>query len=74
MSQAPESADHSEYFAARAAEERRMAMAATNEHVRSVHMEMAARYSELAKGMTTPSLKLVIGGLQRQAAAEEMSG
>ena len=40
---------HSEYFAARAVEERRMAMAAKEKHVRDIHLELADRYEQAAK-------------------------
>ena len=66
MSQDPELFRHSEYFAARAVEERRMAMASTDEHVRSVHLEMADRYSQLAEGIGAPSLRLIVGGEPQQ--------
>ena len=49
MSQDPDFSRHSEYFAARAIEERRMAMAAKNPHARAIHLEMAERYAEAAK-------------------------
>jgi hypothetical protein len=39
---------HSEYFAARAIEERRMAMASKEPHVRNIHLEMAERYEQAA--------------------------
>lgn len=68
MSQDPELARHSDYFAARAVEERRMAMASTDEHVRSVHLEMADRYAQLAEGIGNP-LKLVVGGFEDQQQA-----
>ncbi len=50
MSQEPDFYRHSEYFAARAAEERRMAMATRNPHARAIHLEMAERYAEAANG------------------------
>lgn len=40
--------DNSSYFAARAIEERRLAMASSDPQVRAVHLEMAARYAALA--------------------------
>jgi hypothetical protein len=49
MSQGPDFSQHSEYFAARAIAERRMAMAARNPHAREIHLEMAERYAEAAK-------------------------
>lgn len=36
------------YFAARATEERRLAMASTNPKVRRIHLRMAATYASLA--------------------------
>ncbi len=41
------SQDHS-YFAARAIEERRLAMASSNPSVRRAHLEMAAEYARRA--------------------------
>jgi hypothetical protein len=41
--------DNNSYFAARAVEERRMAMASKDPIVRAVHLEMADRYAALAK-------------------------
>lgn len=38
------------YYAARAIEERRLAMAAADPKVRRVHLELAAKYAELAGG------------------------
>ena len=67
MSQDPELSRHSEYFAARAVEERRMAMSARDEHVRAVHLEMADRYAQLAEGIGgAPSLQLVVGDPQEE--------
>ena len=39
---------HSSYFAMRANEERRIAMASVDPRVRRVHLEMAARYAVAA--------------------------
>ena len=39
--------DDPSYHAARASEERRLAMASANAHVRRVHLEMARRYDAL---------------------------
>lgn len=61
MSQNPDLARHSDYFAARAAEERRMAMAAADSNVRAVHLEMAQRYDEAAKGDRKFRPTLVVG-------------
>jgi hypothetical protein len=49
-------ADNKHYFAARAIEERRLAMASADQKVRSVHLEMAARYDALAsrEGVAEP--------------------
>lgn len=41
--------DNKQYFAARAIEERRLAMASGDHKVRTVHLEMAARYDELSQ-------------------------
>ena len=49
MSQHPDTSRHSEYFAARAVEERRMAMASKEAHVRNIHLEMAERYEQAAQ-------------------------
>ena len=49
MSQIPKFTSHSDYFAARAIEERRMAMAARDAHVRDIHLDMARRYEEAAQ-------------------------
>lgn len=47
----PKSSDLSrcpDYYAARAVEERRLAMAAKNPDVRAIHLQMAKKYAELA--------------------------
>jgi hypothetical protein len=49
MSQHPDSSRHSEYYAARAIEERRLAMASADANVRAIHLQMAERYDELAR-------------------------
>lgn len=46
--------DSASYYAARAIEERRLAMAATNPSARAAHLEMAARYAELAGSDAVP--------------------
>ena len=66
MSQDPQTFSHSDYFAARAVEERRMAMATKDAHVRDIHLEMAERYAELAKTGVPDPLN-VIGEDQRTA-------
>jgi hypothetical protein len=38
----------SSYYAARAIEERRLAMASTDAKVRAIHLEMASKYEALA--------------------------
>jgi hypothetical protein len=38
-----------DYYAARAVEERRLAMASNDPKVRAIHLEMADRYAELAQ-------------------------
>lgn len=40
--------DNTQYFAARAIQERRLAMASADQKVRAVHLELAARYVQLA--------------------------
>jgi hypothetical protein len=50
MSQPTDLSRTPDYFAARAAEERRIADAATDLSARAIHLEMAKRYAELAKG------------------------
>jgi hypothetical protein len=49
MSQHPDSSAHSEYYAARAIEERRLAMASADAKVRAIHLQMAGRYDELSR-------------------------
>jgi len=49
MSQDPHPARDSAYHAARAAEERRLAMAAGDPNVRAIHLEMAVKYEQLAQ-------------------------
>ena len=66
MSQDTDLSAHSDYFAERASEERRMAMASADPNVRAVHLDMAQRYSELAKGLGASPLKLVVSD-QRDA-------
>ena len=50
MPQDNDSIRNPEYFAARAVEERRLAMAAADPKVRSIHLEMASKYAALAAG------------------------
>jgi hypothetical protein len=49
MSQDPELSRNPDYFAARAVEERRRAMAASDSNARAAHLELAEKYEELAK-------------------------
>jgi hypothetical protein len=64
MSQDPNLARSPDYYAARAVEERRLAMASGDPAVRAIHLEMAERYDELARsgGREPPE---VIGGRER---------
>ncbi len=57
MSQDQDSHRDSSYFEARAVEERRMAMAASDANVRAVHLEMADRYAEAAKAVAAIPLQ-----------------
>ena len=50
MSRDPSLTRSTDYYAARAIEERRLAMAAKDPNVRSIHLEMAEKYDQLAKG------------------------
>jgi hypothetical protein len=49
MSQYPDSSPNPDYYAARAVEERRLAMAAKDAKVRAIHLELAERYDILAR-------------------------
>jgi hypothetical protein len=49
MSQDFNASPNSDYHAARAVEERRLAMAAKDPKVRAIHLEMADRYARLAE-------------------------
>jgi hypothetical protein len=40
--------DDPSYYATRASEERRLAMASADQNVRRIHLEMAAKYDSLA--------------------------
>ena len=53
-----------DYHAARAIEERRLAMAAKDPNVRAIHLEMAEKYDRLAKD-GGPEPRQVIGDQQR---------
>jgi hypothetical protein len=48
MSEHPPLNDNATYYAARAIEARRLAMAAKDPHARAVHVEMAEKYAQLA--------------------------
>ena len=43
-----QSPEHPAYYAARAAEERRLAIASADPNVRAIHLELAEKYAELA--------------------------
>ena len=47
MSKNPEFSRDSDYYAARAIEERRLAMASADQKVRAIHLEMAEKYDAL---------------------------
>ena len=66
MSQDPSLSRSPDYFAARAVEERRLAMSCTDENVRAIHMEMADKYDQLAAGGDAEPQQL-IGGEQKSA-------
>ena len=64
MSQDPNLSRNPDYYAARAVEERRLAMASKDPKVRQIHLELADKYAEMAKsGGRDP--KPVIGDGQR---------
>ena len=64
MSRDPNPSGSPDYYAARAIEERRLAMAAKDSNVRSIHLEMAEKYDELAKDCGREP-RQVIGDQQR---------
>ena len=49
MSNGHDLSGSTDYYSARAVEERRLAMAAKDPNARAAHLEMAEKYSELAK-------------------------
>ena len=53
------------YYAARAVEERRLAMAAADPNARAVHLEMAEKYAQLAADGETGGEQ--VAGNQQQA-------
>ena len=55
MSRDPNPSGSPDYYAARAIEERRLAMAAKDSKVRSIHLEMAEKYDEFAARGAQPS-------------------
>ncbi|HEX2803395.1 MAG TPA: hypothetical protein VHN55_05360 [Sphingomicrobium sp.] len=66
MSRDPNLPPDSDYYAARAIEERRLAMASADPKVRAIHLSMAEKYAELAKtGGQEPAQ--VIGEQQNRA-------
>ena len=54
MSQHPDLSSNPHYYAARAVEERRLAMAATDENARAIHLELAVEYERLAGSGEAP--------------------
>jgi len=62
MSKDPSLSRSPDYYAARAVEERRLAMAAKDQNVRAIHLEMAEKYDQLAKDGGQPQ---AIGDQQR---------
>ena len=59
--------DDRSYYAARAGEERLLAMASANANVRRVHLEMAARYDALAGANSSLAREVVSEPEQRTA-------
>ena len=55
------------YYAARATEERRLAMASESSKIRKIHLEMAARYAALADATNTPVREMVAEPEQKTA-------
>ena len=55
------------YYAARATEERRLAMASTDSKVRRIHLEMAAKYASLAGADAVPTSEIPPETEQRTA-------
>jgi hypothetical protein len=49
MSQVPDPPGNSDYYAARAVEERRLAMSAKDSNARAAHLELAEKYEQLAQ-------------------------
>jgi hypothetical protein len=49
MSQNPNLSRDSDYYAARAVEERRLAMACSDAKARAIHLELAEKYAEIAE-------------------------
>lgn len=58
---------HASYFAARADEERRLAMASANPVVRRIHLEMAARYAVAAGPDTILDVEVLAQAERRTA-------
>lgn len=59
MAQNPKLSRSPDYYAARAVEERRLAMAAGNPKARAIHLEMAEKYAELAESGGAEPLHVV---------------
>ena len=71
MSHDPNLTRNPDYYDARAVEERRLAMAAKDDNVRAVHLEMAERYAARSKAGGVPEGRY--GALAEDGAgAEEM--
>jgi hypothetical protein len=64
MSQKSELSRHPDYFAARAVEERRHAMASSDPKVRAIHLDLAEKYSQLA-AMGAPQPSIIIEDQQK---------
>ena len=65
--------DDPSYYAARAGQERRLAMASADSNVRRIHLEMAARYDALAGSNAIPAIEVVNELDQRTACARPRS-
>jgi hypothetical protein len=51
-----------DYYSARAIEERRLAMSSKDQKVRAIHLQMADKYSELAKSGADDAADIVGDG------------
>lgn len=66
MSRDPNPSSSLDYYAARAVEERRLAMASADPKVRAVHLELAEKYNQLVEFSGQDPMQ-VTGGKQRTA-------